>query len=115
MGKRVGGRRALFVGVIAVLLLVPAILVVTQSRTQAASTVLTVQFGILSFTDTTHTDHRLVPPQSPRSFDSFDEAADEAAISRMYGGIHYAFDNNDGLASGRCIGGLVAARVRFEK
>ncbi len=86
-----------------------------STQSGAASTVLTDLFGTLSFTDTTHTDYGLLPPQSPRSFDSFDEAADEAAISRMYGGIHYAFDNNDGLASGRCIGGRIIARVRFEK
>ena len=86
-----------------------------STQSGAASTVLTDLFGTLSFTDTAHTDHGLVPPQSPRSFDSFDEAADEAAISRMYGGIHCAFDNNDGLASGRCIGGTIIARVRFEK
>jgi hypothetical protein len=86
-----------------------------STQSGAASTVLTGLFGTLSFTDTTHTDHGLVPPQSPRSFDSFDEAADEAAISRMYGGIHYAFDNNDGLASGRCIGDTIIARVRFDR
>jgi len=86
-----------------------------STQSGAATTVLTDLFGALSFTDTTHTDHGLVPPQSPRSFDSFDEAADEAAISRMYGGIHYAFDNNDGLSSGRCIGGLIVARVQFRK
>jgi len=86
-----------------------------STRSGAASTVLTDLLGTLSFTVTTHTDHGLVPPQGPRSFDSFDAAADEAAISRMYGGIHYAFDNNDGLASGRCVGGKIIARVRFEK
>src|SRR5882762_1198815 len=84
-----------------------------STQSGAASTVLTDQLGIVSFTDTTHTDHGLLPPQSPRSFDSFEEAADEAAISRLYGGIHYAFDNNDGLASGRCIGGLIHERVEF--
>jgi len=86
-----------------------------STQSGAASGVLTDQFGIMSFTDTTHTVHGLVPPQNPRSFDSFEEAADEAAISRLYGGIHYAFDNNDGLASGRCIGGLIHARVEFKK
>jgi hypothetical protein len=40
----------------------------------------------------------------PRSFDSFDEAAEEAAISRMYGGIHFEFGNNAGLALGTIVG-----------
>jgi hypothetical protein len=85
-----------------------------STQSGAASTVLTDQFGIMSITDTTHTDHGLVPPMAPRTFDSFAEAADEAAISRLYGGIHYAFDNNDGLTSGRCIGSLMRERVQFK-
>lgn len=42
-----------------------------------------------------------------RSFTSFDAAADEAGISRIYGGIHYSFDNTAGLTAGRAIGQLV--------
>ncbi len=42
-----------------------------------------------------------------RSFTSFDAAADEAGISRIYGGIHFSFDNTAGLASGHSIGQLV--------
>ncbi len=81
----------------------------------AASTVLTDQFGVVPFTDTTHVDHGLVPAQAPRTFGSFEEAADEAAVSRLYGGIHYRFDNDDGLATGRCVGGRLDERVRFRK
>jgi hypothetical protein len=84
----------------------------TQSR--AAAEVLTDLFGDKAFTDTTHTDHHLVPPQEPRAFNSFKEAAAEAAISRLYGGIHYAFDNDDGRASGRCVGEVINERVRFK-
>lgn len=43
-------------------------------------------------------------PMVTRSFDSFSEAAAEAGISRIYGGIHYADDNLDGLSTGRNIG-----------
>ena len=86
-----------------------------STQSGAASTVLTDQFGVLTFTDTTHTDHGLVPPQTPRRFGSFEEAADEAAISRLYGGIHYRFDNNDGRASGRCIGDAIHTRVQFRE
>ena len=85
-----------------------------STQSGAAATVLTDMFGIKSFTDTTHTDHRLVPPQEPRTFDSFDEAAAEAAVSRLYGGIHFVFDNNDGLFSGQCIGQAIHDRVRFK-
>jgi hypothetical protein len=39
-----------------------------------------------------------------RSFTGFQQAAEEAAFSRVLGGIHYAFDNADGLATGRAVG-----------
>jgi membrane-associated phospholipid phosphatase len=49
-------------------------------------------------------------PGVTRSFDSFHAAADEAGVSRIYGGIHWSFDNTDGLACGREIGEFVARR-----
>jgi hypothetical protein len=70
-------------------------------------------FGTKAFVDTTHTDHGLVPPQAPRAFNSFNAAAAEAAVSRLYGGIHYSFDNNIGFASGQCIGQKIQERVSF--
>jgi len=38
------------------------------------------------------------------TFRSFRAAAEEAGMSRIYGGIHFSFDNRDGLALGRAIG-----------
>lgn len=38
-------------------------------------------------------------------------AAAEAAQSRLYGGIHFRSDNDEGLAAGRRIGQCVAARA----
>jgi membrane-associated phospholipid phosphatase len=43
-----------------------------------------------------------------RSFSSFSTAAQEAGRSRIYGGIHWEFDNADGLALGRSMGEHVA-------
>jgi len=43
-----------------------------------------------------------------RSFSSFSAAAREAGRSRVYGGIHWEFDNADGLALGRSVGEYVA-------
>jgi PAP2 superfamily len=83
----------------------------TQSG--AAAVVLTDMFGVVTFTDTLFTDHGLVPPQAPRTFTSFEEAAEEAALSRFYGGIHYPFDNSNGLTQGRCIGYVIVDRVTF--
>jgi PAP2 superfamily len=84
-----------------------------STQSGAAASVLTDLFGTKSFTDTTHTDHGLLPPQEPRRFNSFGEAADEAAVSRLYAGIHFSFDNKAGLAVGQCIGQTIIDRVRF--
>jgi membrane-associated phospholipid phosphatase len=46
-------------------------------------------------------------PGVTRAFTSFTQAADEAGISRIYGGIHFAFDNTAGLALGRSVGEYV--------
>jgi PAP2 superfamily len=80
----------------------------------AVAHVLTDMFGQKSFRDTTHVDHGLIPSQQARTFKSFEDAAAEAAISRLYGGIHYGFDNKDGLASGECIGKTILERVKFK-
>ncbi|MEX0985297.1 MAG: hypothetical protein WD096_09660 [Actinomycetota bacterium] len=66
----------------------------------AAATVLTDLFGEVGFTDHTHDDRGL----APRSFDSFWDAANEAAISRLYGGIHFLPAIELGLEQGRCVG-----------
>jgi len=42
-------------------------------------------------------------PGVTRSFGSFSAASNEAAISRLYGGIHFRSDNEDGLAAGMAI------------
>ena len=71
----------------------------------AAAAVMTATFGTVAFTDHTHDERGL----APRSFSSFQAAADEAAISRMYGGIHYRAAIERGLEQGRRIGTAVAA------
>jgi hypothetical protein len=39
----------------------------------------------------------------PRMFADFNSAAREAAVSRLYGGIHYGFDNENGFNCGQSI------------
>lgn len=75
----------------------------------AAFLVLTDLFGPdYAFTDDTHADHpdKAVRPEAyaSRRFASFDAAAEEAAISRLYGGIHYRSAIERGLTQGRCVG-----------
>jgi PAP2 superfamily len=75
----------------------------------AAATVLTQQFGDrFAFSDSTELDYGL----PVRSFNSFDEAAAEAAISRLYGGIHYRRAIEQGVLQGRKVGQLVLERVQ---
>jgi membrane-associated phospholipid phosphatase len=47
-------------------------------------------------------------PGQHRAFEGFWAAAQEAGRSRIYGGIHYEFDNSAGLAMGRDIANHVA-------
>lgn len=47
------------------------------------------------------------PDIAPRSYTSFSQAARESADSRLFGGIHWRFDNMDGLAAGRQVGNYV--------
>jgi len=69
-------------------------------QSTASAQVLTDLFGTVAFTDHTHDDRRL----APRSFNSFFEAAEEAALSRLYGGIHFRTAIALGLEQGRCVG-----------
>jgi len=54
-------------------------------------------------------------PGVTRSFTSFSGAATEAMNSRLYGGIHYRFANEDGLASGLQIGEWTSTHYLQEK
>jgi hypothetical protein len=67
----------------------------------AIAVVLSDMFGYnYRFTDYSHEARGL----KPRSFDSFFEFAQEAALSRLYGGIHYRMSNEEGLKNGKRIG-----------
>ena len=75
-----------------------------SSQSGAMSAVMSDIFGpAYSFTDMTHGSNF----GGPRSFDSFEEAAREAAVSRLYGGIHYEFGNEAGLDLGYFVGNNV--------
>ena len=77
----------------------------------AASTVLTQVFGDdFSFLDDTETRYGL----PIRSFTSFNAAAEEAAISRMYGGIHYRAAVEVGIGQGQKVGSLVAEKLKMK-
>jgi hypothetical protein len=72
----------------------------------AVAEVLTALFGDqYAFTDHTHDRRGFLP----RPFASFWAMANEAAVSRLYGGIHFRDAIEDGLEQGRCIGQQVLA------
>ena len=78
----------------------------------AASVALTSIFGEnFSFDD----DTELIYGLPIRKFNSFAEAADEAAISRMYGGIHYRAAVVVGVKQGRDLGKFVVENLKMKK
>ena len=77
----------------------------------AASTALTNIFGTnFAFDDDTEVRYGL----PIRSFTSFEQAADEAAISRMYGGIHYRAAVDIGVTQGRDLGAFVVKKLQMK-
>ncbi|MCF1710829.1 vanadium-dependent haloperoxidase [Tabrizicola sp. J26] len=77
-----------------------------STQSGAAARVLTAIWGNnFAFTDTSHEDDGL----PSRSYPSFWAAADEAGISRLYGGIHFRSAIDRGLEQGRCVGAFAVA------
>jgi len=64
-----------------------------------------------NYTDTSETEFGI--PQ--RSFTSFRQAALEASWSRMYGGIHYRFDLENGNKEGIEVGKIILDRLRMRR
>lgn len=74
----------------------------------AASVMLTAIFGKnYKFTD----DTEIIFGLPERDFTSFEAAAQEAAISRLYGGIHYMDACTNGIVQGKEIGTFIRDRV----
>lgn len=72
----------------------------------AATAVLTQEFGTAPFTVTS-----LDLPGIQRSFTTFEQAAAEAGMSRIYGGIHTQSANQAGLRLGRKVGTYVLQQI----
>jgi hypothetical protein len=74
----------------------------------AAAATLTSLFGEpFSFEDDTELEYGL----PPRTFNSFYEASNEAAISRLYGGIHYLPACENGIVQGKALGKFVVSNI----
>ena len=78
----------------------------------AAAVALTSIYGDeFAFDDDTEVKYGL----PVRSFSSFKTAADEAAISRMYGGIHYRAAVEIGVKQGRQLGAFLVDQLEMKK
>lgn len=78
---------------------------------RAAATALTSLFGdSFAFTDTSEEPYGL----PARKFNSFFHASDEAAVSRLYGGIHYRPAIDNGVAQGEKVGTYVVENVQMK-
>jgi hypothetical protein len=77
-----------------------------------SATILTHYFGDhFHYTDSVEMNYGL----SPRTFDSFQQAAIEAGISRFYGGIHFIDAINNGRAQGLRVGDWVLQKTVQKK
>lgn len=77
----------------------------------SAATMLTNLYGeSFSFLDTTEVEYGL----PPRSFNSFMEASAEAAISRLYGGIHYMPAIDNGVTQGKQVGEFIVTKLNAD-
>ncbi|MBL0743626.1 vanadium-dependent haloperoxidase [Chryseolinea lacunae] len=78
----------------------------------ASSVTLTKLFGDnFAFVDSTELEFGL----TRRTFPSFAKACEEAALSRMYGGIHYRPACENGLAQGRAVGAYIVQKIKTRK
>jgi hypothetical protein len=78
----------------------------------ASAVALTNLFGDnFAFTDSTEIEFGL----TARSFSSFYAAAEEAAISRMYGGIHYRPAVDIGMSEGRALGNFIVQKIKTRR
>ncbi len=78
----------------------------------ASAVTLTKLFGDnFAFTDSTEVEFGL----TARSFPSFIKASEEAAISRLYGGIHYRPAIENGITEGRALANYILQKVKTRK
>ncbi len=79
---------------------------------RAAAVTLTSIFGDnFQFEDTTEMEYGL----PMRRFNSFIHASEEAAISRLYGGIHYRMAIEEGVSQGQNVGEFIVSKLKTKK
>jgi len=86
----------------------PSYMAAHSAVSATAATVLAEFYGNDSIAFTSSAEVSAGGTVITRSFNSFSQAAQEAGASRIYGGIHWSFDNEAGLEAGRSVGEFVA-------
>ncbi len=83
-------------------------------QSAAAASIMTDLFGEeFTLTDRTHEGHSDIL-EDTRTFNSFAAIAEEAGISRLYGGIHFRPAIEEGLKQGRDVGHRVNQMIQFK-
>jgi len=78
----------------------------------AAATILTSFFGSpFNYLDDVEVKYGL----PSRKFESFIQASDEAAISRLYGGIHYMPAITEGVKQGKKVGDFIVEKLNIKR
>ncbi|MBI5915239.1 MAG: vanadium-dependent haloperoxidase [Bacteroidetes bacterium] len=78
----------------------------------SAATALTSVFGDnFAYTDSVEVAFGM----PPRNFNSFLQASQEAAVSRIYGGIHYTPACNEGVVQGGKVGEYIVGNLKMKK
>jgi hypothetical protein len=72
-----------------------------------------IRFTFVSdeFNGVTRDNQGNVRPLKPRSFNSLSEAEEENGQSRIYLGIHWAFDKSEGISQGRNVADYVFSHI----
>jgi hypothetical protein len=86
----------------------PSYMAAHSAVSATAATVLAEFFGNDAIAFTSSAEVAAGGQVITRSFDGFWDAAQEAGASRIYGGIHWSFDNEAGLEAGHSIGEFVS-------
>lgn len=73
----------------------------------AVAEALTALFGPVAYTDRYGVQYGM----KARQYTSFEAAAYENALSRLYAGVHYRVDMENGLEQGRCVGETAVAAL----
>lgn len=77
----------------------------------AAGDMLNTFLGSTSFTDSAN----VYLGYKPRHYQSFDHAVQEAAISRLYGGIHFREAIENGVLQGKEVGRVIKEKIKLRR